>query len=351
MSFYSLRRRFCALILLLLFVFSLLPMLFSCGESEKEIKPQKRIFYEYFDTVCVIYDYTGMEKDDLDTLMSGIESSLEYYHRLFDIYHEYEGISNLATVNRLAGQGPVKVSREICEMLTFSKEMYGLTHGRVNVAMGSVLSLWHKIRALPEGERYIPTESELSSLGEHTSIDSIVIDTEALTVEITDAECSLDVGAIAKGYAAERIKAELIKQGYSGIVLDLGGNLCTVGSKPGGEGWTSGIRNPLYPDASLEPYVRTVTLLGGSLVTSGVYERYFILDGRRYHHIIDPETLMPEQRYLSVSVMAKNSALCDALSTAVFNMSREEAEFLIAAFDSEIEITLVYPDGEYTVLS
>ena len=339
------KNRVLPFIMLLLFLFSLS----SCEEEEPKVN--NRVFYDYFDTVCVLYDYTGMESESFSSLSKSVEAAIGHYHRLFDIYREYDGINNLATVNRLAGTEPVKVSEEIIELLLFSKEMYNLTGGKVNIAMGSVLSLWHELRYAPENERRIPTKAELSALSVHTSIDSIIIDEKNSTVSFADPDLKIDVGAIAKGYTAELIKKELSEEGYSGLVLDMGGNLCAVGKKPNGEGWKSGIRNPLYFEGAEEPYARTVTLFDDSLVTSGVYERYYVVDGIRYHHIIDPETLMPESRYLSVSVQTSDSGVADALSTAIFNMDLEEAEKFVKSFNGKIEVTLVLPDESVKVLS
>ena len=334
--------RLLAALLILLFVFS--PMLVSC-ESE----PNSRIFYGYFDTPCVLYDYTGMSSEDFNALSKTVEAAIARYHRLFDIRKEYDGIANLATVNRMAGQGSVAVSKEIIDFLLFSREMYSLTGGKVNIAMGSVISLWPTYKTPPE-KRRIPTEEELSEAAKHISFDNVIIDEAALTVEITDSKTSLDVGAIAKGYTAELIKAELLRAGYSGLVLDMGGNLCAVGEKPDGEGWESRIRNPLYSYEGEEPYVRTVTLKNDSLVTSGSYERKYEVDGKLYHHIIDPETLMPEYRYLSVTVQTAHSGVADALSTAIFNMDFEEAEAFVSTLENT-EVTFVFTDGSYKILT
>jgi len=336
------KKRTLALLFLLLFAFSL----FSCGEEDPE--PNNRIIYGYFDTVCVIYDYSGMDSEDFAALARDVEAAIAHYHRLFNIHEEYEGIVNLATLNRLAGGEECEVSREIIELLLFSEEMYRITGGKVNYAMGAVTSLW---KTLCAKESRIPTAAELAEAGKHISPDTVKIDAEKRTVRILDGHQSLDVGAIAKGYTAQLIKRELSLAGYDGIVLDMGGNLCTLGAKPSGNGWESGIRNPLYYEGEKEPYVRTVTLLDGSLVTSGVYERYYTVDGKRYHHIIDPETLMPEYRYLSVTVQTDDSGVADALSTAIFNMDLPEAEAFLSELGREAEVTLVLPDGSVKILN
>lgn len=313
-----------------------------CALSSCE-RRSNRIFYEYFDTVTVIYDYSDGKQRDFDKNLELIEELVSECHKLFDIYNEYEGIINIRTINKNAGGEPIKVDEKIIGLLEFSLEMYSLTDGKVNIAMGSVLSLWHTLRT--EGKR-IPTEEELSQRAEHIDPKKIDIDRENSTVRLLDPQMSLDVGAVAKGYTAELVFEMLSARGVSGYALDFGGNLRLIGTKAGGGAWTVGIKNPdLYSD---EKYVRRFELYDGSLVTSGVYERFYTVDGVNYHHIIDVETFMPANRYLSVSVAAESSAVSDALSTALFNMELDEAKALLMQLEG-VEATFVLPDGEVVV--
>ena len=315
----------------------------SCSDSR--IKPKSRIFYDCFDTVGVFYDYSGLDQDEFDKLSDSVKASLSEYHKLYDIYNEYDGMTNLASINRNAGQGPQKVDKKIISMLLFSKEMHELTDGKVNIAMGSVLKIWHNYR---EEGISIPSQELLSSANRHTDINNLIIDEENLTVDIVDPKMSLDVGAIAKGYAVEMIAAMLEAEGYSGLVLDIGGNLRVIGEKPNGEGWSAGVKNPDI--TSSETYVYKFNLKNEALVTSGSYERFYTVDGVRYHHIINGETLMPENYYLSVSVKSDSSALSDALSTALFNMEYEEAKTFVEAFKN-ITVVFVMPNGDVNTLS
>lgn len=316
----------------------------SCNEPTR-IKVKNRMFYEYFDTISLVYDYTGGSQEEFDAVCKLVEDELSICHKLFDIYNSYDGLNNIKTVNDNAGGDPISVDTRIIDLLEFSVEMYGLTDGNVNVAMGSVLSLWHKLRE--EGKR-IPTEAELAMAGAHISIDSLEIDRSAGTVRITDPSVSLDVGAVAKGFTAERIAAMLADRGVSGYALDFGGNLRVIGTKPDGSGWTSGIRNPDL--TSENATVRTVTISDSSLVTSGVYERFYTVGGIRYHHIINSITLMPENNYLSVTVHTRSSAVADALSTALFNMSIDGAQSVIDRMGCA-EVTFVMNDGTVRVIS
>lgn len=309
-------------------------------------KAQKRDYINtlYFDTVSTFYDYSGLEKGKFEQLCDEVEKQLRSYHELYDIYNEYDGIVNIATLNRLAGCGAQKVDARIIGMLSFAKEMYNLTSGKVNIAMGAVLKIWHEYRS--EGED-IPPMQLLKSASEHTDINDLIIDGENMTVELRDPEMSLDVGAVAKGYAVEMIAASLEEIGYSACVLDVGGNLRAIGEKPDGSGWTVGVRNPDLQ--SSESYVHKTELKNGALVTSGSYQRFYTVGGIRYHHIINDKTLMPENYYFSVSVRSDSSAFSDALSTAIFNMEYEEAKSFISGLRG-VTVILVLPDGTVEVL-
>lgn len=322
-----------------------LPVLSFTSCTDPEIKVKNRIFYEYFDTVSYVYDYSGGTDAQFDEVCRGVEYELKTCHELFDIYNTYTGVTNLKTVNDYAGKGPVKVNVRIIDLLEDAIELYELTDGNVNVMMGSVLSIWHKHRT--EGVS-LPDMDALVAANEHTSIENLVIDRENMTVEITDPEASLDVGAIAKGFTAELIYNMLAERGIYGYAINLGGNLRTVGTKPDGSGWVSGVQNP--DKNAADPYVATLTISDSALVTSGVYVRYYTVDGVQYHHIINKDTLMPERNYLSVTVHTESSTVADALSTALFNMSIDEGREVISSL-SYTEIIYVLADGSVERIS
>ncbi len=275
--------------------------------------------FDYFDTVSVITGYEKSQKE-FDKVSQEILSQLSVYHKLYSIYHRFEGVENLCTVNELVNGAhrTVKVDRRIIDLLLFAKKMYNTTDGKVNVAMGSVLSLWHDYREVGkdnQNDAVLPPMDKLLQAAEHTDIEKMIIDEENCTVTLLDPDMKLDVGAVAKGYATEQIALYLEKKGISGYVLNIGGNVRAVGSKYDGTDWTVGVENP---DGN--EYLAYLELSDMSVVTSGSYQRYYVVDGKRYHHIISPDTLMPSEEYLSVSVICKDSGLADALSTALFCM-------------------------------
>ena len=302
--------------------------------------------FEYFDTVTSITGYAASQ-EEFDAVAADILAELAEYHRLFTIYHRFEGLENLCTINELCdgAHRTVTVDRRIIDMLLYAKEMYEKTGGKVNIAMGSVLSIWHDYREEgmddPSAAKLPPME-RLTEAAAHTDIEKMVIDEENCTVTLTDPAMKLDVGAIAKGYAVEMVARSLESRGISGYVLNVGGNVRTVGPKGDGEPWLVGIENPTENEA--EPYLAYLHLTDHALVTSGSYQRYYVVNGTRYHHIIDPATLMPAQGYLSVSIICQSSADGDALSTALFCLSPEEGLALIHSLDG-IEAMWVLSDG------
>ena len=326
-------------ILPLLLALSLLLSLFSCGTADPS--PKSRTYYDYFDTPILLSDYSGRSTADFSSLAARIESELSRYHKLYDIYNEYDGIVNIATLNRHAGKGALKVSRELFDLIKFGKRAYELTGGEVNIAMGAVLSRWHDCRtlALETGKTTLPSDSELKELYSHSNIDDLILDEQALTVELRDERMSLDVGAVAKGYATEQIAKMLESEGVTSFVINAGGNVRMIGKKPSGNGWVIGIENPLGSGYSYK-----LTASDTSIVTSGAYQRYFTLNGKNYGHIIDKDTLYPAEHHLSVSVVIKDSGLADVLSTALFTMSYEEGLSLIRSVEGS-ECYWVLPDG------
>lgn len=298
---------------------------------------------DYFDTVTSISGYAASQ-EEFDAIADQILAELAICDRLYSIYDLYEGVNNLYVVNRLTdgAHSVVEVDGRIIDMLQYAKEAYELTGGTVNVAMGSVLSIWHDYRTAGIDEPWnaeLPPMDKLREAAEHTDINDLIIDEEAGTVFLADPKMRLDVGAIAKGYAVEMIAQSLEEQGVSGYQLNVGGNVRTIGAKGDGTLWKVGITDPLT-----DGYLAILEVESVSVVTSGSYQRYYWVDGVRYHHIIHPETLMPSDCFSSVSVVTKSSALGDALSTALFCMDVEEGLALIESLP-DVEAIWLLPDG------
>ena len=302
----------------------------GCAAPPKDAeKRYTATFLTLFDTVTTIVGQAESEEAFQQSSQT-IHDQLLVYHRLFDIYEEYEGVNNLKTVNDNAGIAPVKVDKAIVDLMLDCREYCGQTGGKVNAAMGSVLRLWHDARS--DGIRdpanaYLPDMEKLEAAAQHISFDNVVIDQAASTVYLSDPHLRLDVGAIAKGWAAQRVA----ENAPSGMLISVGGNVCATGPKTDeGDPWVIGIQDP-YSDGNLH----SVYLSQGCVVTSGDYQRTYMVDGRKYHHIIDPETLMPSTHWQSVTVVCADSGLADALSTALFVLPLEEGRALAEKFEAQ----------------
>ena len=338
-------------ILSITLLISLALSLFSCsfGSSDNDAGKSKTISTSYFNTFSVIYAYGENADTNIEKYAAISEECLSYYHKLFDIYFEYSGINNIRSINKKAGKEPVKVDRELIDFLLYCKELFTVTGGKTNIMLGSVLKIWHDAREDAEDDfgylspEELPTRDELNEAMAHTSIDALIIDEEAGTVYISDPKASIDVGAIAKGYTVDILAERLIREGAEHVALNIGGNLRTIGLKPGGDLWVTGITNP--DKEALDSLKCRIQIGEVSVVTSGDYERFFVSADKKYHHIIDPETLFPADYFSSVTIITKNSGLADALSTALFCMSYEDGLALVETL-SDVEALWIYKDGE-----
>ena len=288
-----------------------------------ELTQYNATFLTLFDTVTTMVGRYPSEKEFSDAAQSVHDELLEY-HQLFDIYNDYEGLNNLKTVNDQAGISPVEVDRRIIDLLLDCRAYYELTGGKVNVAMGSVLYLWHKARNAginDPASATLPDADKLRQAADHCAFDSVIIDEEKGTVFIADPDQRLDVGAVAKGWSLQRVA----EHAPSGLLISIGGNVLATGPKDAsGTPWVVGVTNPDGGN-----YLHTLNISHGSVVTSGDYQRNYQVDGVFYHHIIDPITLYPSTYWRSVTIVCEDSGLADALSTALFLLPQAEGQALL----------------------
>ena len=300
------------------------------GQAAPEKKQYNATFLTLFDTVTVI---TGLaeSKEAFSADVQIIHDGLQECHQLFDIYNDYEGMNNLKTINDNAGGDPVAVDEKIIALLSDCARFYEATGGKVNVAMGSVLHLWHVARNDGINDpvhAYLPDPEALREAALHTDFSAVVIDAENATVQITDPAVRLDVGAIAKGWSAQYV----CENAPSGYLVSVGGNVCATGPKDEtGTPWVVGVQDPDMGDK----YLHTLYLSDGSMVTSGDYQRNYAVDGKMYHHIIDPETLYPSEYWRSVTIVCGDSGVADMLSTALFLLPLEEGKALLKNWEAE----------------
>ena len=311
----------------------LLLTLCACGKPQKYSAES----YDAFDTVISVTAYCRSSAE-FDKLSGQAFARFAELSRKLDIYYEYSGMNNLRTLNLAAGREPVELDGETLALLRFCREVYDITGGKVNVAMGSVLRLWHDARE----NGVLPEEDALRQAAEHCDINALVIDEAAGTAYLTDGEMSLDVGAVAKGWAAQRVADELKAGGFGDFVISAGGNVITAGSAEGGRAWRVGVQSSEENGG----IIASLDSRDEAVVTSSGSQRYVEIDGVRYHHIIDPQTLAPAKYLRSMTVVHPDSGMADALSTALFLM--EPAEALAAAEAGGYRIIMLTNDGELT---
>lgn len=345
-----------------LLVLSMLSLTVGC---QKKYELMSHNFMGPFDTITTYMSYANNE-DDFNEQCDYIDEQLNYYDHLFDKYSTYDGMNNLKTINDNAGKEAVEVDQPLIDLLNVSIERYQTISSKVNIAFGNVISIWHDYREEAEangGVGTIPSDAALEKANQHTNIQSIQIDEQKKTVYIDDALVSIDVGATAKGYAIELIKDGLIEKGVDNFLLSGGGNVASHGErKIVKEGdfyldecankFCVGIESPQdgnYSASADDPDSENEAVLvvqGESIVTSGDYQRFYQdINGVKYHHLIDPDTLYPAVHFRSVSIITEDSGLADFLSSAVFLMEYEEGLELIHSLDG-VEAIWLLEDGK-----
>ncbi len=348
----SLRKK--SILFLFCFLFLLTGIFSACQTTPNY---QKYAFYdmEALDTVSTLQVFLTPNQDK-EYYRSWFSETLTHYHRLFDAYNSYEGINNVYTINQNAGIAPVSVEKELYDLISFSLTQMEATEGRTNIAMGTVTAIWKDYMNAVTTSREVanqlgnapvavplPTQNTLQAAAQHVDTNNIQLHETAQTVYLTDAEMRLDVGAVAKGYIAECMADELQSMGVTAAILDLGGNTKVIGQRVIGEGpsyFLCDITDPIT-GAELGLHVRMDDQT--CLVTSGNYRRFVDVDGIRYHHLIDPDTLIPAQGYLSVTIVAKDSGLADYLSTALFTVDVETGKEIVSRYE-DIEVFWITDD-------
>ena len=334
------RHRSAKLSALLLCILLACSVLGGCAQAEQQ--KYSTSFFDVFDTVTTIIGYADSQ-ETFDRVVGEARQQFVRYHQVFDGYNAYDGVHNLYYVNQNAASGPVPAEPELIELLLWIRDLQPSLEGRVNVAMGAVLRLWHDAR---ETGVALPDEAALREAAGHVDMSQVILDEQAGTVYFADPELSLDLGAVAKGYTAERVAQWMLDSDMPSFIISAGGNV-RCGQKPldGRDRWGVSIQDPGPIDGLPGTgYMDVLYLTNLSVVTSGDYQRYYTVDGVRYHHLIDPDTLYPGQHMRAVTIVTQDSGLADALSTAVFLMPYEQGRAFVEALDG-VEAYWVLLDG------
>jgi thiamine biosynthesis lipoprotein len=262
-------------------------------------------------TVCTVNLYDKGTKAIYDELFARLRE-------LESILSANNDTSNIAEINAAAGITPVKAKPDTLTVLTTALEYCEPTNGEFDPSVGPLVKAWN----IGSDNAAVPSKEVLQKAMSLVDYRNIEVDQTAGTVFLKKQGMKLDLGAIAKGYAADGMAKIIKRHGIQKAMIDLGGNILAIGEKAPNTPWTIGIRDPEQKTGSA---ILSLKVKDMSIVTSGTYERYFVQDGKSYHHIIDPHTGFPaENGLLSVSIVTPASMTADALSTSVFLLGPEK---------------------------
>ena len=326
------RRLFTALLAASLLLTVYLP---SCARKQSS---RSVTLFDYFNTFSTLTAY-ARTNEEFERYKSIFSDTLAQYHSLLDATEEVEGKKNIHYLNKHAAHMPVEVADEMIDFLVFAKDAHTLTRGYTSITLGALTSIWKE--ALEA--KALPDKLSLNEAAKHTDIDSLHIDAENRTVSFSDEHLALDAGALAKGYVSDIIYKRLIEAGCESFLINLGGNITSHGTKSDGQNWLAGIEDP-YDIENVANI--SIILSERSISTSGSYNQFFMINGKTYHHIIDPYTAYPSNEFVSVSVITHDVANADALSTALFSMDKEMGLELIESLE-DTEAIWITEAGEH----
>jgi thiamine biosynthesis lipoprotein len=261
--------------------------------------------------------------------------------RLEELLSTWIATSELSRVNASAGIKPIHVSTETLTIVQRAMQAAEMTDGGFNIAIGPAVEAW----SVTDGQR-IPTESELDALRPLVDLQAVHVDVREQTIYLGKAGMRIDVGGIGKGYAADQAVEALRRAGAIAGVVALSGDIKTFGRLPGGKMFPIGIQHP-RKDGSVLAWI---DLQDEAISTAGDYERFFVRDGVRYHHILDPRTLQPARSCQSVTVIAREGVWADGLDTGIFVMGVELGMQLVETLP-DVEAIIVDAEGHVHVSS
>ncbi len=311
------------------FIFACIILLLSgCSTTTK--KPFTKSGF-YFDTTITITLYDQNERDLLDECFSfcqTFENQISKTKKNSEIYQ----------INHAKGE-PIKVSDATLELIKKGIHYGELTNGAFDITIAPLSDLWNFKSEDPK----LPSDSDIQSALSHVNYQNIII--EGNYVSLLDPNAAIDLGGIAKGYIADYLKEYLVNNGIKSAIINLGGNVLTIGVKPDGLPFQIGIQKPFDKQNTT---ITSVTSTDSSIVTSGVYERYFKVDDVIYHHILDTSSGFPcDNNLLSVTILSESSVDGDALSTSCFALGYENALKLIQTLDN---VDAIFITADYEVL-
>lgn len=279
-----------------------------------------------FDTRCTVTAYG-------ENAQAAVEAALMRAREIHNITNVFSENSEVSVINSAKVGERVKISQDIAKILKTAKTVEEASNGAFDISIAPVVSLWDF-----GGEGRVPTEQEIAEALELSGGEKIIVDFNDGMVVKTDSMARIDLGGVAKGYAADEAVKVLRQYGVKGAIVDFGGNILCFGENPNSDDglWRVGVQKPFAPLGEVDEE-NIIEVSDAAVVTSGTYQRYFEINGEKYHHIIDTATGYPaNQEYSSVTVVTESGLLADCLSTACFVLGEEKGTKLAKNFDAEV---------------
>lgn len=314
-------------------VLCILSLFISCSSKNKiSVYRKSKPLMDTFVTITVVSDSEAKAGKAIEDAFSEIE-------RFGDLINFFSDSSEVSLINRNAGTRAVKVSQDTLNVIQKAVSVSEQSGGAFDVTIGPVMSLWdfHK--------KVKPDEIKIKKKLSLVNYKKMIIDSDSATVFLKDKGMLLDLGGIAKGYAADLAVKNLRQSGIQAGIVAVAGDIKTFGLKPDGKAWKVGIKNPRQKNESDE-IIATINLDGSAISTSGDYERFFMVDGKRYHHLLDPKTGHPVDTFQGVSIITNESVFADAFSTAVFILGKEKGLKMLK--EKGMEAVIIENNGEIT---
>ena len=266
------------------------------------------------------FDITVVSVDE-DLGYINIQEAVGEIRRIEKMISSWDDSSETSLINKNAGIKPVKVSLELFKLIERAKQISEITDGAFDISYSSMDKIWKFDGSMTA----MPTRAEIAKSVSKVGYKKIILNNKDNTVFLQEPGMKISFGAIGKGYAADKAKELLVSKQVVAGIINAAGDLTAWGTKASGEKWLIGIANPLSKDKIFS----WLPILESSVATSGNYEKYVIINGKKYTHIIDPRSGYPSSGINSVSVFAKSAELCDALATAIFIMGTNAGLSLI----------------------
>ena len=303
-------------------------ILAGCGQGP--LVKETRVL---MDTFCEISCY-GRDRDKAIAAMDDAFKEMQRIERAFSKFDENSEVSN---INRSAGLGKIGISKEVFNLTQDSIYYSQISGGAFDITVAPLMDIWGFVRR----HKAIPNKEAIDNALKSVGYKEIELDSKESSIRFLNKGTKMDFGGIAKGYAVDRAKDVLVSHGIKDGLINLGGNMFALGSAYGKKSWKIGVQDPRNKGRLLKSF----ELTDRAISTSGNYERFFEIGGKRYSHIINPVTGEPCQGIISVTVVADSAEKADALSTAIFVMGAEKGLELAAAV-KDIKVLILKEDGK-----